>query len=56
LAITLGAHRLYLLLGIAQKLWAQGIWLAEKNVLYISLILWMIYIALVVANRVETQR
>jgi hypothetical protein len=52
LGITMGAYYLYLELGIAQELWARGIWFSENDVLHVGLIIWMIYIALVVANRV----
>jgi hypothetical protein len=53
LGITIGAYYLYLELGIARELWARGIWFSENDVLHVGLIIWMIYIARVVANRVE---
>ena len=52
LSITLGMYFLYLTLDITHELWAQGVWFSENDVLHIGLIIWMIYIALVVANRV----
>jgi hypothetical protein len=52
LGITLGAYFLYLVLEVTPELWAQGVWFSENDVLHIGLILWMIYIALVVARRV----
>ena len=53
LALTLGAYFFYLMLGITQTLWARGIWFSENDVLHIGLIVWMIYLALVVAHRVK---
>ena len=52
LALTLGGYFLYLMLGITQTLWARGIWFSENDVLHIGLIVWMIYLARVVAHRV----
>ncbi len=52
LGITLGAYFLYLVLEVTPELWAKGVWFSENDVLHIGLILWMIYIALVVARRV----
>lgn len=52
LGITLGAYFLYLVLDITHQLWARGVWFSENDVLHIGLILWMLYIALVVARRV----
>jgi hypothetical protein len=51
LAATLGAYFLYLLLDITPALWARGIWFSENDVLHIGLILWMLYLASVVAGR-----
>jgi len=52
LGVTLVAYFLYLILDITHDLWAQGVWFSENDVLHIGLILWMIYIALVVAKQV----
>ena len=52
LGVTLGAYFLYLILDVTHGLWARGVWFSENDVLHIGLILWMIYIALVVAKRV----
>jgi hypothetical protein len=53
LALTLGAYFLYLMLGITQTLWARGVWFSENDILHIGLIVWMIYLARVVAPRVR---
>ena len=54
LLFTMAAYWLYDKLDITRKLWAKGkgIWFSQNDVLHIGLILWMIYIATVVANRV----
>ena len=52
LGATLAAYFLYLVLEFTPELWAQGVWFSENDVLHIGLILWMLYIALVVAERV----
>jgi hypothetical protein len=52
LLIIMMAYWLYENLDITPKLWAKGFWFSQNDVLHIGLILWMIYIAKVVANRV----
>ena len=55
LLLTMAAYWLYDKLDITPKLWAKGkgIWLSQNDVLHIGLILWMLYIATVVARLVE---
>ena len=53
LALTLAAYFGYLMAGITQILWARGVWFSENDVLHIGLIVWMIYLARVVAPRVR---
>jgi len=55
LLITSATYFIYEDLDITQKLWAggEGIWFSQNDVLHIGLILWVIYIATVVANRVK---
>jgi hypothetical protein len=55
LLCTMTAYWLYDHFDITPKLWAKGerIWFSQNDVLHIGLILWMIYIATVVAERVN---
>ena len=55
LLITSAAYCLYDDLDITGKLWAKGngVWFSQNDVLHIGLIFWMIYIAAVVAHRVN---
>jgi hypothetical protein len=55
LTLTIGAYFAYYLSGLTQTLWAQGMWFSENDVLHIGLILWMVYLALVVAPRVRDE-
>jgi hypothetical protein len=52
LGITIAAYFLYLISGITASLWAKGLWFSENDVLHIGLILWMLYIARILAPRV----
>lgn len=52
LSVVFGMYLLYRVLDLTQELWARGVWFSENDVLHIGLIGWMIYVALVVANRV----
>ena len=51
LALTIAAYFLYLISGLTDRLWAQGLWFSENDVLHIGLILWMLYLVAVVAHR-----
>jgi len=55
LLLTMAAYCLYDELNITQKLWAggKGIWFSQNDVLHICLILWVIYITTIVANRIK---
>ncbi|MBN1149296.1 MAG: hypothetical protein JXA78_18690 [Anaerolineales bacterium] len=53
LGAAIAAYFLYLSLGITAALWAQGVWFSENDVLHIGLVLWMLYIGLAVARKVE---
>jgi hypothetical protein len=50
---TMIAYHAYDKRGITKKLWARGIWFSDNDVLHVLLILWMIYIATVVAHQIE---
>ena len=52
LILTIGAYFLYYLSGLSQKLWAQGIWFTENDVLHIGLIIWMLYIVGMVSSQI----
>lgn len=53
LILTLAAYFVYLILEITPALWRGGIWFSENDVLHIGLIIWMLYLALVVAKAVK---
>ena len=53
LGVTIAAYFLYLISGNTASLWAKGMWFSENDVLHIGLIVWMLYIAFVLAPKVE---
>ena len=53
LGLTIAAYFLYLISGNTVVLWANGIWFSENDVLHIGLIVWMIYLAVVLAPRIR---
>ena len=53
LGFTTGAYFLFYASGASEALWARGIWFTANDVLHILLIIWMLYIALLVAPRVQ---
>jgi hypothetical protein len=53
LGFTIAAYYIYLVLGITEDLWHQGIWFSENDVLHLGLILWMLYIGFGLAKKVE---
>jgi hypothetical protein len=53
LLCTMMAYRIYIRQGITKKLWAKGVWFSENDVLHVFLIFWMIYIAMVAADRIR---
>ena len=55
LVLTIGGYFLYLISGLTQQLWMRGIWFSENDVLHLGLLIWMVYIAVIVAQRVEDE-
>lgn len=55
LSLTIVAYFLYLISGLTASLWAQGKWFSENDVLHIGLIIWMLYLAGIVAPRVQDE-
>jgi len=53
LGVTVGAYYAYLSSGATERLWRQGVWFSENDVLHVGLILWVIYMARVVAPRLR---
>lgn len=53
LGVTIAAYFLYLISGNTARLWQNGIWFSENDVLHIGLILWMLYLIFILAPRVK---
>jgi hypothetical protein len=53
LGVVIGLYFLYYILGITSRLWAQGIWFSENDILHLGLIAWMVYIGRVVLPQVQ---
>jgi len=51
--ITIAAYFLYLISGNTASLWVKGLWFSENDVLHIGLIVWMMFIARILAPRVK---
>lgn len=52
LVMTMLAYWAYYKMGITNKLWAQGRWFSENDVLHVLLILWVIYIPFVMGPHI----
>jgi hypothetical protein len=55
LGVTIAAYFLYLISGNTAALWKKGLWFSENDVLHIGLIIWMLYIAFILAPRVNDE-
>ena len=53
LGLVMAAYYPYWALGVSDELWEKGVWFSENDVLHVGLILWMLYIGFVVANKVR---
>ena len=53
LAVSNAAYYAYLSLGYTQRLWEQGIWFSENDVLHILVAVWVAYVSLVLVERVS---
>ena len=53
LGAVMAAYYPYWALDYTEELWDKGIWFSENDVLHVGLILWMLYIGFVVANKVR---
>ena len=55
LGVVIGAYFTYLILGISDNLWDQGIWFSENDILHIGLVSWMVYIASHMAKQITDE-
>jgi hypothetical protein len=53
LVITTVVYYAYMTAGITQKLWKQGIWFSDNDVLHIFMIIWILYITLVIGKQLK---
>jgi hypothetical protein len=53
LGLAMAAYFIYLLLSVTSSLWARGVWFSENDVLHLGLIVWMLYLARLLAPRVH---
>ena len=53
LGLVIAAYFLYFVSGLTAVLWEGGFWFSENDVLHIGLILWMLYIAFILAPRTK---
>ncbi len=52
LIVILALYYVYLVLGITETLWENGVWFSENDILHIGLIAWMLYILIIVKRHV----
>jgi hypothetical protein len=53
LFLSLLSYWIYYKKGLGEKLWKKGIWFSENDVLHVTLIIWIVYIAIFVADKIR---